>query len=608
MRYLMRHTVLLLVLVTGVSCGGAQAVAPSPAQVDARLDPHAAMTAEPFTLTVLGTNDLHGHLESMPLFAGYVEALRALRSAPGKEHGAVLLLDAGDMFQGTLESNQDEGLPVVDVYNALKYDAAAIGNHEFDYGPLGPKGIPTETSDDPLGALKRNAERATFPLLASNIRTRDGLALPIPKVAPSAIRSVAWGSSELRVGIVGASTKDTLTTTISSNVRDLSMTSAAEAIRNEAKRLRANGASLVLGTMHLGGKCERADGNAIKQEGCSADEITEVLQALGPRALDGVVAGHTHSTMATSFLEVPVIESHSYGRAFGRIDYSLQRDAQGSVVIAGSPKVFPLRLLCASLSERTDLCTPQPYEGLTIERTKNRAILDPVNAAVEKARAAKARPIGITLADAFNRSHDEESALGNLFADLLLRHGEQVFTKAGRSATLVALMNGGGLRQNLPKGPLSYGALFEAMPFDNRVAYVQITTRTLRRLIEANLEKHGSYLSMAGVRAQIRSTGNLELRDMKGLLLQDEAPVILIASDFLILGGDNFWGPEKIVEPMNEPGALLRDALETELVRLSPKGDASAPLSSAKYLDAAHPRLTREHAAPSKLRHKNTIE
>jgi 5'-nucleotidase len=602
----MRNIVFGAVLVTSVSCGGApspSAVSPAPSS---RMQ--AADFSEPFTLTVIGTNDLHGHVESMPLFAGYVEAIRALRSASGKEHGAVLLLDAGDMFQGTLESNQDEGLPIVDVYNALKYDAAAIGNHEFDYGPLGSKGIPTEASDDPLGALKRNVERATFPMLASNIRTRDGLALPIPKVTPSALRRFAWGSSELRVGIVGASTKDTLTTTIPSNVRDLSMTSAADAIRNETKQLRANGASLVFGTMHLGGKCERADGNPANQEGCSAEEITDVLQALGPRALDGVVAGHTHATMATSFLDVPVIESHSYGRAFGRIDYVLERGPSGSVTVATSPKVFPLRLLCAGLAERTDVCSPQPYEGLSIERTQNRAILEPVNAAIEKARAAKARPIGVTLSEAFTRSYDNESALGNLFAELLLRHGEQTLTAAKRNGS-VTLMNGGGLRQNLPKGPLLYGSLFEAMPFDNRVAYVQITAKTLRRIMEVSLEKqHGSYLSMAGMRAHVRSTGVLELRDMKGLLLKDEEKVILIASDFLILGGDSFWGTEKLVEPMNEPGALLREALEAELVRLSPKGDASEPIGNAKYLDPAHPRLTREKAAASKPRRTQAIE
>src|SRR5687767_452444 len=84
------------------------------------------------TLTILGTNDLHGALERLPLFAGYVANVRAARAADG---GGVVLLDAGDMFQGTLESNLAEGAHVVRAYNAIGYTAAAVGNHEFDFGP-----------------------------------------------------------------------------------------------------------------------------------------------------------------------------------------------------------------------------------------------------------------------------------------------------------------------------------------------------------------------------------------------------------------------------------------------------------------------------------------
>ncbi|MGC4082733.1 MAG: hypothetical protein QM736_11630 [Vicinamibacterales bacterium] len=65
------------------------------------------------------------------VFAGYVNNLRATRRADG---GAVVLLDAGDAFQGGVESDLSEGAVVVDVYNALGYTALAVGNHEFDFG------------------------------------------------------------------------------------------------------------------------------------------------------------------------------------------------------------------------------------------------------------------------------------------------------------------------------------------------------------------------------------------------------------------------------------------------------------------------------------------
>ena len=81
------------------------------------------------TLSVIGTNDVHGSLLSvdgnrgLALFAGYVNNLRETRANDG---GAVLLIDAGDMWQGTIESNFSEGASVVAAFNALGYDAAPL--------------------------------------------------------------------------------------------------------------------------------------------------------------------------------------------------------------------------------------------------------------------------------------------------------------------------------------------------------------------------------------------------------------------------------------------------------------------------------------------------
>src|SRR5215475_2879898 len=128
--------------------------------------------APSFILSVVGTNDLHGgvleanHRGGLALLDGYLHNLRAARARDG---GAVLLLDGGDLFQGTLESNLNEGEVVIAAYNAIGYDAAAIGNHEFDFGPSGPSVFPQGPEDDPRGALKARAGEAHFPFLAANI-------------------------------------------------------------------------------------------------------------------------------------------------------------------------------------------------------------------------------------------------------------------------------------------------------------------------------------------------------------------------------------------------------------------------------------------------------
>ena len=111
-------------------CARAGVTAPSATR------PHDRGQRPRVTISIVATTDVHGHVESLPWFSGHVENVRAARRADG---GGVLLVDAGDMWQGTLESNLGEGAAVVRAYNALRYDAVTIGNHEFDFGPVGPE-------------------------------------------------------------------------------------------------------------------------------------------------------------------------------------------------------------------------------------------------------------------------------------------------------------------------------------------------------------------------------------------------------------------------------------------------------------------------------------
>src|SRR4051812_4730101 len=119
-------------------------------------------------LTVIGINDVHGALLEAPAhkalarftpdpvggvdwFAGWVSAIRS----EAREHGGeAIVLDGGDEFQGTLVSNQFEGRSVVDVFNRIGLTAAAIGNHEFDFG---------------LPALGQRLAQASYPFLCANV-------------------------------------------------------------------------------------------------------------------------------------------------------------------------------------------------------------------------------------------------------------------------------------------------------------------------------------------------------------------------------------------------------------------------------------------------------
>src|SRR4051812_26518131 len=144
--------------------------------------------ARPLTLSIVATSDVHGHVETLPWLGGHVANVRAARAADG---GGVLLVDAGDLFQGTLESNLGEGTDVVRAYNQMGYAASAVGNHEFDYGPEGPEVTVRSPEDDPRGALKARAREAKFPFLVSNIiDEHSGAQISWPNMPPGVLVEV----------------------------------------------------------------------------------------------------------------------------------------------------------------------------------------------------------------------------------------------------------------------------------------------------------------------------------------------------------------------------------------------------------------------------------
>ena len=215
-------------------------------------------TGNTVTLSIVGTTDLHGAVfptngrGGLALLAGFVNNLRAARAADG---GAVLLLDAGDTFLDGMESNLSEGALVVDAYNAMGYTAAAIGNHEFDFGPVDAPGA-RQTSGDLRGALKARATQAHYPFLAANL---IDVATDRPVDWPNVRPSVLVPAAGVRVGIIGVMTIDALSATAAVNVRGLRVAPLAPTIAAEASRLRAAGAEVIVVTAHAGGFCSRFD-------------------------------------------------------------------------------------------------------------------------------------------------------------------------------------------------------------------------------------------------------------------------------------------------------------------------------------------------------------
>jgi 5'-nucleotidase len=541
-----------------------------------------------FTLSIVGTSDFHGGLlpkdgrGGIGLFSGYVRNLRAARA---RDRGAVLLIDAGDMFQGTLESNMTEGATVVAAYNRLGYAAAAIGNHEFDFGPVGTGSKP---GADRRGALKARAAEARFPFLAANIiDASTGAPVAWPNVHPSVIVSAAG----IKVGIVGVTSESTLETTSAANTRGISIGDVLSTVIARARELRSRGARVVILAAHAGGGCTKFD-NPTDLTSCDGNsEMFRVMRQLPPGLVDAVVAGHTHNAMAHQVGEVPVVQSYSSARAFGRIDLTVDR---ASKKVTGR-RVFPPRELCAREDPTTHACAPAvegaasvpaTYEGRPV--VEEPAIASLVATAAKQVDALKRASLSVVADTPIRRARDEESALGNLVVDLM---------RVAMPGADVAVTNGGGVRRDLPAGPLTYGDMYEVIPFDNVFARLTMTGGQFRRVIENNLQSTAPILSMSGVRAQWRCQGTAVevtlVRD-SGLAIKDDDQLTIATSDFLATGGDGVFVPARPFTDATTAADTV-DLRDTLVMQLRERGGR---LREAQLVDPAAPRWTLPRERP----------
>jgi len=136
----------------------------------------------------------------------------------------------------------------------------------------------------------------------------------------------------------------------------------------------------------------------------------------------------------------------------------------------------------------------------------------------------------------------------------------------------VAIYNTGGLRADIPAGPLTYGRLYEVFPFDNRIVRMIVTGDELRRVVEGNVTSSGGGLLMAGVRAIVTCKGptlDIRLQRDNGTVVKPADQLRVVTLDFLATGGDGFFDPIQPVKLVGSAtdGPIFRDVLAFNLIR-----------------------------------------
>ena len=485
-----------------------------------------------FHLTLLHTNDVHAHYAPFqpwgePVQGGAARLSSVVREIRASERN-VLLVDAGDQFQGTLFYNVGGARLVAEVMNAVGYDAMAVGNHEFDSGP---------------SELARLIAEAGFPVLSANIQTTgEG------ELDGQLSGYVTLDIGGETVGVLGLTSEHTA---IASNPGpNIVFADALESARAAVAEMEVQGIDKIIALTHLG-----------------LDRDKELASQVA--GIDVIVGGHSHTLLgesegAAGFYPqvllspadepVVVVTAYEWGKVLGRVEILF--DDRG-IVLGAEGEPIPI--------------------GEEIE--EDPAVAAILSAFAPRIEALKGQTVGATEVDldgARERIRTQETNLGNLICDAILWKTESLGAQ-------ISLQNGGGIRASIPAGPVTMGQVLEVLPFGNEISVVEISGRQLLDALENSVSQvedgAGRFAHVSGLRVRFdpeASPGGrilgAEVQDAASgtfFSVREEAAYTVATNSFLAGGGDEYTAfAEAVVR--YDTGFLISDVLAEYLEKKGP--------------------------------------
>jgi 5'-nucleotidase len=419
-----------------------------------------------FELNILHINDLHSRIEPinkfdstcMPAeaeknecFGGIARVKAAIDQRRGELQGRhVLVLDAGDQFQGSLFYSTYKSAPIADFMNGIGFDAMAIGNHEFDDGP--------EELLKFINALK-------FPIISGNT-----IAKPGSQLADKYKGYVIKDFGGQKVAVVSVLATDTGET--SSPGADITFEDEIEYLKKAVADLQGQGVNKIVVLSHVG-------------------YVRDQEIAAAVDGIDVIVGGHSHTLLSSTDskaagpyptvvknpagVDVPIVTSYAYSKYLG--DLTVVFDDSGLVKsTTGAPK-----LLDASVTPDAAYVTKVQELGGPLEELKKKVV------------GSSEQPID---GDRVN-CRARECTMGNLVADAQLeRVKDQGIT--------ISFANGGGLRASIDAGEVTMGEVLTVLPFQNTVATFQLKGSDVVAALENGAgqieEGAGRFAQVAGLK------------------------------------------------------------------------------------------------------------
>lgn len=471
---------------------------------------HAGPASDATKLTILHTNDIHGHLNAWTGWEGNLKdktigGLGRLASAitvVREEAKDALLLDAGDLLGDSMIADLTQGKAMVEALNLLGYDAMSIGNHEPDFG---------------TDVLRQRMKDASFTVLASNVIERQSRK---PFATPYIIKKV----SGVTVGILGLAYPKTPWTTAAKNVAEVEFQDPVAVVLHYLPKLRRDGAELIVVLSHLG---------------LGGDKSLAKVVA----GIDVIVGGHSHNRMqeAEKVGDTLIVQAGAHGSDLGRLELTI---VEGKI----TSHICTLTLL-----DHDKVKTDEAAEAF-LQR-----LLEPHQAEAEQVigKAAGWLVRAQTLAGQEARKRDEESPIDSLFADILCE----------QTGADVALLPGVGYGVAIPTGAITAAQLRQMVPHEGQVITLRLTGEQIIEVLEQAVEnvftedpaiKVGGMIQVGGLRFRYDPTLLKGQRVLHVEMPQDRwnsMDKYTVATNSMMAGGGHNFQTLTIGEARTEHGS-----------------------------------------------------
>lgn len=424
-------------------------------------------------LNILFTNDIHGGIDAVPATfmnpeyppplgggASAAAYIKYVRQKAKENNESVLLLDAGDFFQGHPIGTMSHGEAVIKYMNMVDYDAMAIGNHEFDAG---------------YDQLKKTLSLAEFPIVCANIVTEKTGEI-IPECIPYIIKDIQG----IKIAIIGLCTKETVMMSFPAHIEGLKFLPVAETAEKYIKEVKEKGADIVAILAHLGipydvksaYQRDIVDGHINDPERYWPDNAMHLAYKV--EGIDMLFCGHIHKGYQKPWEEpnnhTLLFQNYAYGSNMGHAIIKIDKETK---TISGYE--LPTYL-------DGDLLTLFEEEFIPDKEVKEKILKMQV-----EAEKGMDDIIGEALIH-LSRGGGAQSLIGNTVLDAILEETDADFS----------FLNLGGIRDDINRGPVTYRDIFDVLPFESQIVTIDVSGALLKEILEIRVSYGHHGLRIAG--------------------------------------------------------------------------------------------------------------